>query len=377
MITYGARAQIHLQAIQSNLAHISRELEGTDVCIVVKADAYGHGVENVLPLVMEAGFHIVGIANNSEAERVRAAGFTGRLIRVRAASPAEVAAVLGLGVEEWVGGFFHARALSELAVGEGASIPVHIALNSAGLSRECLDLGAVGGREELRALFSLTGLNIRGVCTHFPIEATEDTRRSAAQFERESKIALAELGTDRSQGVQLHCATSFAAFSVPESRRDMVRIGAAVYGDTSAAVSWQRSAMRLVAPVSSINLYPAGNTVGYGRTHALEGDTVIATVPIGYGDGVPRAVGGRGIALVRGKRVPIVEQLAMNSLAIDVTNVPGVRPGDEVVLYGSQGADTITSAVFEEHTQMIAAAAYASWGRVLPREVIPTPGYAS
>ncbi|WP_125098874.1 alanine racemase [Leucobacter chromiireducens] len=371
MTEYGARAQIHLQAIQSNLAHIARELDGTEVCIVVKADAYGHGIEFVLPLVIEAGFRSVGIASNAEAQQVRDAGFTGRLLRVRAAAPGEVAEVLPLGVEEWVGGFFHARAISELAAREGVSIPVHVALNSAGLSRESLDLDSSTARDELRALFSLTGLDVRGICTHFPLEEAEDTRRSAEVFARESALALEELGPERAAGVQVHCATSFAAFSVPEARFDLVRIGAAVYGDTSADVPWQRSAMRLVAPIASVNLYPAGNTVGYGREYLLAADAVIATVPLGYGDGIPRTVGGRGIALVRGKRVPIVDQLAMNSLSIDVTGVPGVSPGDEVVLYGAQGAEMITSEVFAEHAQMIAAAAYTSWGRVLPREALP------
>lgn len=377
MNAYGARAQIHLQAIQSNLAHIASELQGTEICIVVKADAYGHGIENVLPLVMEAGFRSVGIASNREAQLVRDAGFKGRLLRVRAAAPGEVAEALPFGVEEWIGGFFHARAVSELAVREGLSIPVHVALNSAGLSRESLDLGTSNARDELRALFSLTGLDVRGLCTHFPVEAVEDTRQSAEVFARESALALEELGPERARGVQLHCATSFAAFSVPESRFHLVRIGAAVYGDTSAAVNWQRSAMRLVAPIASVNLYPAGNTVGYGRDYLLESDAVIATVPLGYGDGIPRSVGGRGVALVRGKRVPIVDQLAMNSLSIDVSGVPGVSPGDEVVLYGAQGAEVITSAVFEEHAQMIAAAAYTSWGRVLPREALPAPRYAN
>lgn len=368
MTQQGARVQIDLHAIRSNLRHIARELRGTEVCIVVKADAYGHGIDLVLPLVIEEGFTTVGVAGNDEARSVRETGFTGRLVRVRAAAPGEVAAALPWRVEEWVGGFLHARAIAEIAVQHDREIPVHVAINAAGLTRECLDLDTPDGRGELGALVALKGLDVRGICTHFPMEEADDTRRGAAAFAREAALALALLGPQRSATVQRHCATSFAAFSVPESRFDLVRIGAAVYGDTSAAIPWQRGAMRLVAPIASVNRYPAGRTVGYGREHRLSADALIATVAVGYGDGVPRTIGRRGIALVHGKRVPIVDQLAMNSLSLDVTAVPGVVPGDEVVLYGSQGADAITSPIFESHAGMIAAAAYTSWGRILPRE---------
>lgn len=369
MAQQGARVQISQAAIRSNLTNIAKSLPDTEVCIVLKADAYGHGIEFVLPLVIEAGFTVIGIASNDEAQAVREAGFQGRLLRVRAAAPGEVWAALPWGIEEWVGGFFHARAIAEIALRKGCEIPVHVALNAAGLSRESLDLDSVNGLGELRALFALKGLSVRGICAHFPMEDIDDTRHGTAAFVKEAAIALQELGSKRTHGVQMHCATSFAAFSVPESRLDLVRIGAAVYGDSSAEIRWQQSAMRLVAPIASVNFYPAGKTVGYGREHLLTADSIIATVPIGYGDGVPRTIGGRGIALVHGKPVPLVDQLAMNSLALDVSLVPGVQPGDEVVLYGAQGGEIITSQAFEEHSQMIAAAAYTSWGRVLPREL--------
>lgn len=369
MAIQGARVQINQQAIRSNLAHISGSLTGTEVCIVVKADAYGHGIDLVLPLVIEQGFTTVGIASNEEAQRVRALGFEGRLIRVRAAAPKEISAARIWNVEEWVGGFLHARAVAEIAISLKTTIPVHIALNSTGLSRESLDLVSATQTGEFNALLQLKGLDIRGICSHFPMEDAADTRRGAAVFAREASQVLHDLGPQRATGLQLHCASSFAAFSVPESRFDLVRIGAAVYGDTSARVDWQRSAMRLVAPITSVNLYPAGNTVGYGRELTLTEDSVIATVPTGYGDGIPRSVGGHGIALVRGKAVPIIDRLAMNTLSLDVTQVPGVLPGDEAVFYGAQGGRTISSEIFETHAHMIAAAAYTSWGRVLPREV--------
>lgn len=372
MSIVGAHVEIDQGAIAANLRSIRQHLTGSpgpEVCVVMKADAYGHGLELVLPLVLAEGFTTVGIASTEEARRARELGFAGRLLRVRAAAPSEVSEGVGLGIEEWVGGFLHARAIAEIAVAARVEIPVHLALNSAGLSKECLDWRGGGGASELEAMLALRGLTVRGICTHFPSEEAASTRVGLDRFREEAARVVSLLGADRSAGVQLHCATSYAAFTVPESRLDLVRIGAAVYGDTSAAVDWQRRAMRVTAPVSTVNVYPAGSVIGYAGSPRLQHDSVIATLPVGYGDGIPRAIGGRGNVLVRGKLAPIVDHFAMNSMAVDVTAIAGVLPGDEAVLYGWQGAAEIGGPSFESQAGMIAAAAYTSWGQILPRIV--------
>lgn len=373
MIGAGARVEIDVAALRQNLLGVQRALQagsGSQLCAVVKSDAYGHGIDIVLPLIMEAEVPVVGIASNREAEQVRSLGFAGRILRVRSAAPAEVAEALQWNVEEWVGGFAHARAIAEIAVHRGVEVPVHLATNGSGLSKENVDLRARSGVVELAGIVALRGLEVRGVCTHFAREDEGDTRAGLQDFLEDAEQVLQALGFDRSQGVQRHCATSFASLTVPESQLELSRVGAALYGDTSASVTWQRPAMRLVAAISAVASYPAGRTVGYERRHTLDRDSVIATVPIGYGDGVPRSLGGAGHVLVRGHRAPIVDHIAMNSLAVDVSRIPGVVPGDEAVMFGRQGARDISSAQFEAASGHIAAASYTGWGRILPRVAI-------
>ncbi|WP_181158427.1 alanine racemase [Leucobacter massiliensis] len=367
----GAVIEVDLDAIRANLRRIRAEIgPGPELCPVLKADAYGHGLSLVLPVLMSEGVGSIGIASNREAAEARELGFAGRLLRVRAAAPQEAAEALRFGVEEWVGGFAQARALAELALAHGASVPVHLATNGPGISRECLDLGGEEGARELAAILALRGLQLRGVCAHFPCEEVADTEAGAAAFAADAETVLRALGPERAAAVQRHCATSFAALSVPGSRFDLVRIGAALYGDSSADAPWQRRAMRLLAPVTGVNRYPAGRSVSYDRTHVLERDTLIASVPIGYGDGVPRSLGGRGAVLVRGRRAPVVGAIAMNALSVDVTAIPGVQPGDEAVLLGRQGALEITGAEFERAAGDIAAVAYSAWGRIVPRVAV-------
>ncbi|EFP12971.1 hypothetical protein CRE_10733 [Caenorhabditis remanei] len=372
MTAGGARVEIDRSALESNLRYLLAEMGSAspEVCAVLKSDAYGHGIEHVLPVVLAAGVTAVGIVSNPEARLVRELGFGGRILRVRAATSAEARGALPMAVEEWLGGLAHARALAAIAEAVDVSIPVHLALNSTGLSKESLDLGASGADAELAGIVASRRLDVRGIAAHFPREDAHDVREGLSAFRADADRVLEALGPDRAAGVQRHCATSFAALEVPESRLDLVRIGAALYGDSSAAAPWQRRAMRIVSEVSTVCRYPAGRTVGYERHHRLDAETRIATVPLGYGDGVPRSLGGRGWALVGGRSVPIVDHLAMNTLAIDVTEIPEVGPGDEVVLYGRQGEAELDGGALELASGQIAAAAYTGMGRILPREPV-------
>lgn len=374
MIGAAGRIEIDRGALEGNLRVLAEHFGAAhQLCAVLKADAYGHGIDVVLPVVMALGIGAVGVASNQEAAKVRSGGFTGRILRVRAAVPEEIESALAFGVEEWVGGYPHARSVAAVAAATGRPISCHISLNSTGLSRDGIELSGGRGDAEMRALLALPGLDVRGICAHFATEDPEDIRTGAARFAAESEWVLRALGPERAAGVQRHSATSYAALTVPASRGDLVRIGAAMYGETAASLPGLRRVMSLKSQIATVNGYPAGNTVGYDRGHRLSSDAVLASVPIGYGDGYQRSLGGNAVALVRGKRVPVVDRLAMNSLTLDVTAVPGVCPGDEVVLYGQQGAAEITADDLAEANGTLAADLYSSWGQRLPR--IPV-GYA-
>ncbi|MBS3179936.1 MULTISPECIES: alanine racemase [unclassified Pseudoclavibacter] len=369
MTTEPVWVEVDLDAIEHNLQEIQREFAGrSTLCIVLKADAYGHGIDLLGPVVIAKNIEMLGISSNREAAQLRALGFTGRLLRLRSAQPQEMQAGVHWNIEEWIGGFPHATTASAIATASGRSIPVHLSVNSTGITREGIDVSRPAGLAELRALASLPGLDVRGIATHFPLEDQQDIRAGTARFVDEAETATSVL---REQGatsrIDRHCATSYAGLTVPESRLDLVRIGAALYGDTAADPKRFRRAMTVRSRVAAVNGYSAGETVGYERTHVLERDSVLASVPVGYGDGFHRSLGGRAQVLIRGKRAPVIDLPGMNCLIIDVTEVHGVFPGDDVVLYGRQGGGEVTSHDLELANTQIAADLYTAWGRILPR----------
>lgn len=366
--------EVDTAAIDHNIRTIRAELgRGAELCAVVKADGYGHGADLVAPLLIRDGVGVIGVTANEEAALVRSQGFTGRILRLRPGTRAEIDDALRHGVEEWVGGIEHARTVASVARARGRRIRAHLSLNSTGLSRDGLVAGE--GLRDDAAVSAIRDpfLQVVGVCSHFPCEDRADVRDGSARFEREAEevIRLLAPGTPRPQR---HCATTFAALHETGSRFDMVRIGAALYGDTDALGGVLRPAMRLVSSVAAVNVYPAGSTVGYERRHRLGGEATLAVVPLGYADGYHRSLGGRAEVLVRGRRAPVVDRLAMNTFIVDVTGIPEARVGDEVVAYGAQGADAITAADIERFTGHIAADLYTAWGRLLPRVPVSTAG---
>lgn len=378
MIPTPGWVEIDLDAIAHNLDAIRASLAAqAEVCIVVKADAYGHGIEHVLPLVMERGFDLIGITGNEEALAARYFGYTGRILRIRPALAEEIEEAIVHEVEEWVGGAEHAEVVARVARASRTSIPVHLSINATGLCRDGIEFGAPGGTRAVESVLSHPELEIVGVCSHFPAEDADDVALGAAAFARQSAEVAAMLARAGRPAPTRHCATSFAALTVEASRFDLVRVGAAVYGDTSARRPALMPAFTLKSRIAAVNRYPAGSSVGYDRAHRLGHDAVLAIVPLGYADGIQRSMGGRGSALVHGRRVPIVDRHAMNTLTLDVSDVVGVRPGDEVVFAGAQGAERITSADLEAANGHLAAELYSVWGRLHTRIPVPSPMLAS
>ena len=375
MSTTPAWVEIDAGAIAHNLDLVRRESGTTTrLCGVVKADAYGHGITAVLPILMAAGVDVIGITSNTEAAEARRLGFSGRIIRLRAALREEVQEGGRFDIEEWVGGGDHARVVTAAARSLGHPIRVHLSLNSTGLSRDGMDWDDPQSQLQLRRIAASPELTVVGICSHFPCEDADDVRTGALTFRNQAGAAERLLGAPRGL-LEKHCATSYAALTVPGSRMDMVRIGAALYGDTSAAAPGLRPAMRLVSRIAAINRYPAGSTIGYDRVGRLDRAGRLAVVPLGYADGYPRVLGGRASVLVRGTFAPVVDRLAMNSLIVDVTHVPSADAGDEVVLYGRQGSARIHAADIEQASGTIAAAAYTAWGRLNARVVVNVPVY--
>lgn len=362
--------EISQTAFEHNLAEV-QSLVGprVQICAVMKADAYGNGISLLMPSVIEAGIPYVGITANEEAAAVRASGYRGKIMRLRTATRAEIESALPYGVEECLGNYEVAREASAIATEHDVEICYHFALNSAGMSRNGLELSTDVGKTDAVKLLKLTGLRCVGIMTHFPTEKVEDVRAGLAVFHREAAWLIAEGSLDRSK-LLLHTANSYAMLAVQESHLDLVRPGSVLYGDGFSSHTEYHRVMTFKSRVASVNAYPAGNTVAYDRTYTLARDSRLANIPVGYSDGYRRAFSNKGEVLIHGHRCPVVGRVTMNTIMVDVTDFPDVRPGDEVVLYGKQGTEEITQAELERNGGTLLVEMAPLWGRANPKFLV-------
>jgi alanine racemase len=370
--------EVDAAQFEANLRELRRQVgELRSVCLVVKADAYGHGLDLLMPSIRRHGITWLGITSNEEARVVRAHGFRGRILRLRVATADEVEDGLQYRIEEMVGGLEVATNAARIAARRGSRLPMHVALNSMGMSREGLDLRLERNREEARKLLALTQLRLAGVMDHCPVNTVEEHRDGARRFKDDATWLLRAAGVGRNE-VLLHCANSFASLNVPENRLDLMRVGRAVYGHGGNGFPEFRFFSTFKARVASVGSFPAGATVSYERAQTLRRESRLANIPVGYSDGYRRVFSGtdrlaaagarQPQVLIQGKRVPVVGLVTMNVLVADVTDLPGaVRAGDEVVLYGRQGEESIGI----EELMGIAGTnppdLYTLWGNSLPK----------
>jgi len=311
----------------------------------MKSNAYGHGLAELAPVAVEAGASMIGICTNPEAEVIRQLGLSIPLLRLRLALRAEIdESVSRLDIEEQVGSVDAARYVSEAGLRRGKPVRVHLDIDF-GMGRSgffpedrAAILGVLGGK----------GLDIAGVMSHFPASDGADLRTTHAALGRMQDFC-AGLGSALPAGAVIHTHNSAATVRLTDQRGGMVRSGAACYGVRLPANFENPAALRPVMSfrtwIAGIRDVPKGRTIGYGSLFTTAKDSRIASLPVGFGEGYPRALFNKGIVLVRGRRCPVVGRVSLNVITVDVTELPEVALGDEVVLIGSQGAERVT---FEE-----------------------------
>src|SRR5919198_2622070 len=334
-------ADVDLDAIAANLAAV-RSRAGADVIAVVKADGYGHGAEAVAETCVEAGAVMVAVATVEEGLALREGGINGPiLVLLGATDSSEVAHAVAQDLMLVVWDVDRTRAISEAATALRRTARVHFKVDT-GLTR--LGAPVADAVRRYRVIRSLAHLEVDGAFTHLATSDEPDTSNDRTQLERFREFVSA---IERPRLVHAAASAGVAAFG----RLDGVnatRPGLALYGvhaaphlasqiQLRAALTW-RSRIHRLARV------PKGTGVSYGHEYRLARDGVIATVPVGYGDGLARAAGARGAVLVRGQRVPFAGRICMDLVMLDVTDIDGVREGDEVVLIGTQAGVTQTAA---------------------------------
>jgi len=350
------------------------------LCAVMKADAYGNGIALLIPSIIRKGVGDVAITSNDEARVARELGYRGRLIRIRTATPEEMEDALPLWVEELVGNPDAAARLGAIAArpSGGGLLPVHLALNAGGMSRNGVELSTAYGQADMRAILAVGGLRVVGAMTHYPSEDAPDILGQLRRYQ-DDLAWLAAQGLDMRR-VTRHTANTFATLAHAQTRLDMVRVGGAIYGDPGSVQTDRFTpTMAIKSRVAAVNHYPAGQTVNYDRTYRLERESWLANIPLGYSDGVRRGMShanrpefaaeerNRPQVLIGGRRYPIVGRVTMNTLMVDVTGVQDrVRIDDEVVLFGAQGGDRITQGELEANSGAYGPEMLAVLGATLP-----------
>ncbi len=360
------RADIDLAAIAANVRAASR-LAGVGAALmaVVKADAYGHGAVPVARVALSAGATWLGVAIPEEAVVLRAAAIRSRILVLGPIAPEQAPLVVTHDLDQCVADIAQAHALSREAVARRSTVRLHLKVDT-GMGR--VGVAPQRARGVAARMTELPGVRLVGLMTHFAESDAEDpafTREQLARFEAVHR----EL---RDAGVAIplrHAANSGALLRHPDARLEIVRPGIMLYGchpcrhrrpdDAPLA-----PALRLRTSVSHIKDLTSGGTVSYGRTFVARRDMRIATLPIGYADGLPRLLSGRGHALIRGRRVPIVGRVCMDMTMVDVTQVSDAEVGDEAVLVGRQGTEEITA---EEVADLSGTISYEILCRIGPR----------
>lgn len=364
--------EVDVHAFENNIAELQRLLNGkSKVCAILKADAYGHGINLLMPSIIKMNVPCIGIASNEEARIARAHKYEGTIMRVRAASINEIKDGLKYDMEELVGDVTQAQTINDLAKEAGKDVRIHISLNSAGMDRNGIDMTTEKGRSEALELTKFSNLKVVGIMTHYPEEDEEVIRKDLARFNEDTKWLIENAGLKRDQ-IVLHTANSYTTLTVPEAHFDMVRPGGLLYGDSIPTRTEYKRIFSFKSRVANINHYPKGSTVGYDRTFTLERDSMLANLPFGYSDGYRRVFSNKGYVLINGHKVPVVGRVSMNTTMVDVTDFPDILEGAEVVIFGTQGNANVEQSDIEEMNGALLADLYTVWGNSNPRIVKPT-----
>ena len=337
-----AVARIDFDAVRGNCARLKAELsEGAELCAVVKADGYGHGADGCANAALAGGATRLAVATAAEAEQVGRRLQHIPLLTMGALTAEDVDIVLSAGSEVavWRQGFL--RLLADRARAQGRPARVHVKYDS-GMGR----LGNPDAGEVLalaRACEENHSLELAGVWTHFATADEPDSGFFEEQLGRFEAVAAAV--KDEFPAAIAHAANSAAVFRDKRSHFDMARCGVAIYGldpfQDDPAERGLTPALSLRSYVADVKRFEPGASAGYGQRWRAPEATWVGVVPLGYGDGVRRALSNNAEVLVRGRRQPLVGTVSMDNLTIDLGPETEVVPGDEAVLIGAQGEDAI------------------------------------
>ncbi len=337
-------AKIYLDRIEENMEAMQRNLTaGTMIIGVVKADGYGHGAVAVAKTINRF-VSAFATATVEEALQLRKHGVKKGILVLGAVPPGRFDVLIREGIRPSMFQLAQTQLLSERAVSMGKTAKIHVAVDT-GMSR----IGVSPTRESaqmIKEMSMLPGIEIEGMFTHFA-RADETDKASAREQLRKFKEFIRMV---RDLGVTVpvcHCSNSAAILDMKEANLDAVRAGIAIYGlypsdEVRKSAVPVKPAMELKSFLTNIKEIGPGTEVSYGGTFRAESSVRVGTVSIGYADGYPRSLSGRGHVLVCEKRAPVLGRICMDQLMVDLTEIPEAKEWDEVTLIGRDGREEIT-----------------------------------
>ncbi len=357
-----------LDAIAHNVGVLRAHVAPAALWAVVKADAYGHGAVEVAGAARQAGVDGLAVALVEEAEELRAAAVDGRVLLLSEPPVVAVDRVVAADVEPAVYSHEIVAAMGAASERAGTVTDVHLKVDT-GMHR--VGAAPTEAVAVARAVDAHPALHLASVWTHLAVADDPDDPFTAEQLARfDDACAAIEVA-----GIAIparHAANSAGAIAHPAARLDLVRVGISLYGlDPSPALAAAvdvRPALRLVSQVSHVKEIEAGAAVSYGQRYRVDAATTIATVPVGYADGLRRSLGATGgEVLVGGRRHPIAGTVTMDQITVDCGPGSTVARGDEVVLLGRQGHEDIPASEWATRLDTIDYEVTCGLGARLPR----------
>ncbi|MFA5144224.1 MAG: alanine racemase [Candidatus Omnitrophota bacterium] len=333
-------AEVDLKAIEHNFKQVRRMVgKAIRIMVVVKANAYGHGIVEVSAVLERLGVDYLGVATTDEAVRLRDGGIKTPVLVLGSVLPEEVKVLIENDITLTLGSAGLLAAVKK-ETAAGLQARVHIKIDTG--------MGRIGVWHEealhfIKNLAEERNIIIEGIYTHFSSAGRDDffTNYQIDAFEK----LLARLEGFDIRIPLRHAANSIATVDFKRSHLNLVRPGLIIYGmypkHTFPKLIKLKPALSLKTKVVYIKETPPGRSISYGRTYVTQKHTLIATLPIGYADGYARNLSNRAEVLVRGRRAHIVGKVTMDQMMIDIGHIRGVRVGDEVVLIGRQGREEI------------------------------------
>ncbi len=324
-------AEIDIDSLKYNFLQVKR-IAGKDVGIIsmVKADAYGHGALTVSRALIESGSDMLGVATVEEGLELRESGINPEIILLGGVQPDETESVVKNDLTPSLFSLSSAETLNKYAEKIGTKVKYHLKADT-GMSRLGVGVEEICGF--LNELSGFKNLEMEGVFTHFANadkDASDFTSKQISVF----KAILSLINQASFYPKYVHLANSAGIQRFPESHMNLVRPGIMLYGSGRIGDHDLKPVMRLKTRIIQIKNLPSGTPVSYGGSFVTRRPTIIATLPIGYADGYMRRLSNRALVSINGLTARVVGAVCMDLSMIDITGVPGVKVGDEVVLFG-------------------------------------------